>query len=48
MGESDTKVKKEDRKIYYLAAITAVSVLVFLDQFTKHLVLEKLGRGVPA
>ena len=47
MAESDTKVKKEDRKIYYLAAITAVSVLVFLDQFTKHLVLEKLKGNPP-
>ena len=36
MGESDTKVKKEDRKIYYLAAITAVSVLVFLDRSEEH------------
>lgn len=43
----NTTVKEPDRKIYYLAAVTAVSVLVFLDQFTKHLVIEKLKGNPP-
>lgn len=49
MAEINTaaKEKKAGRKIYYLAAVTAVSVLVFLDQFTKHLVLEKLKGNPP-
>lgn len=47
MAESNTNVKKEGRKIYYLAAVTAVSVLVFLDQLTKHLVVENLKGNPP-
>ena len=47
MAEINTTMKEPDRKIYYLAAITAVSVLVRLDQFTKHLVLKNLKGNPP-
>ncbi|MCI9422838.1 signal peptidase II [Lachnospiraceae bacterium WCA-9-b2] len=47
MAEINVTKKESGRGIYYLAAVTAVSVLVCLDQFTKHLVLEKLKGNPP-
>ena len=47
MAEMNDTKKEGGRGIYYLAAITAVSVLVCFDQFTKHLVLERLKGNPP-
>lgn len=46
MENKNVRIQNSSRYIHYLAAIVGAVVLIFLDQFTKHLVLDRL-KGRP-
>ena len=47
MENKNIRIQNSSRYIHYLAAIVGAAVLIFLDQFTKHLVLKNLKGNPP-